>query len=169
MEDAVIFFFAVCWPEHQFDNNDNGPDRVYARSTRESNDHRPEARDPSTCPGAGGARLGRRSCNETSTMCGNEGTECILCSLEDRVSRHSSGSRAESTYATRVGLDVDTPLCGVEVERLEGTLAAQDLELVDVLVTTIVTSVGETFRVLVGQDGAVGLHGGLTRQVLRRR
>lgn len=74
-----------------------------------------------------------------------------------------------TTYTTRVRLDVDAPLCGVEVERLEGTLAAQNLELVDVLVTTIVTSVGETFRVLVGQDGAVGLHGGLTCQVLPRQ
>lgn len=34
---------------------------------------------------------------------------------------------------SRVGLDVDTPLCGVEVESLEGTVSGEVLEDVDVL------------------------------------
>lgn len=70
------------------------------------------------------------------------------------------------TYTTRVGLNVDTPFGRVEVEGLEGTLAAEDFEFIDVLVTTVIASVGETLRVFVSQDGAIGFHGGLTRQVL---
>ena len=76
---------------------------------------------------------------------------------------------SQSTYATGIGLDIDPPLGGFEVERLEGTLLAQDLELVDVLVTTVVTRVGKTLRVLVCEDGAIGLHGGTTRQVLKAK
>ena len=63
-------------------------------------------------------------------------------------------------------MDVDAPLGGVEVEGLEGTLLAEDLELVDVLVTAVVPRIGETLRVLVGEDGAVGLHRRAARQVL---
>ena len=74
---------------------------------------------------------------------------------------------ANFTYTARVRLDVDAPLCGVEMEGLEGTLLAEDLELVDVLVATVVARVGETLRVLVGEDGAVGLHRRAARQVLR--
>lgn len=37
------------------------------------------------------------------------------------------------TDTARVGLDVDAPLGGVEIKRLERALLAQSLELVDVL------------------------------------
>ena len=73
------------------------------------------------------------------------------------------------TYAAGVWLDVDAPLSGIEVEGLEGTLLAEDLELVDVLVAAVVTGVGKTLRVLVGEDGAVGLHGGPAGQILREK
>lgn len=72
----------------------------------------------------------------------------------------------ENTYAAGVGLDVDTPLGRIEVERLESTLPAQHLELVDPLVATVVPRIRETLRVLVRKNGAVGLHDGLTRQIL---
>ena len=72
-----------------------------------------------------------------------------------------------STYATRVGLDVDTPLCGIEVEGLEGTLTAQNFELVDVFIAAVVPGIGETLRVLVGEDGTIGLHRSLGGQVLQ--
>jgi len=71
-----------------------------------------------------------------------------------------------STHGAGVGLNVDTPLCRVQVERLEGPLPAEDLEFIDILVTTIVTGIGETLRVFVGEDGAVGLHSGPASQVL---
>ena len=43
---------------------------------------------------------------------------------------------------TGVGLDVDTPRSGVEVERVEGSLFAEELELVDVFVASVVAGVG---------------------------
>lgn len=43
----------------------------------------------------------------------------------------------DETDAARVGLDVDAPDCGVEVERLEGTFLAEALELVDVLLRVV--------------------------------
>lgn len=52
------------------------------------------------------------------------------------------------------------------MERLESTLPAENLELVDPFVATVVTSVGKTLRVLVGENGAVGFHGRPTGQVL---
>jgi hypothetical protein len=67
----------------------------------------------------------------------------------------------------RVGLDVDAPDLGVEVEGLEGALAGEVLEDVNVLVAAVVTGAGETLRVLVGEDRAVGLHDGKRGQVLR--
>ena len=70
------------------------------------------------------------------------------------------------TYTTRIRLNIDAPLGGVKVECLESTLAAESFEFVNILVATIVTSVGETLGVLVGQDRAIGLHGGLTGQIL---
>ena len=62
----------------------SGTESVHARSTRGSGDHRPGARDPSACPGAGGAPLGRRSCSATSIVRGFDGKECVLGSLEGR-------------------------------------------------------------------------------------
>ena len=44
----------------------------------------------------------------------------------------------------RVRLDVDAPHFRVEIKRLKRTLPAKFLELVDVLVTTVVTSAGQT-------------------------
>lgn len=81
---------------------------------------------------------------------------------------------------TGVRLHVDAPDFRVEVERLQGSLTAQVLEDVNVLivsralmgcrladlVTTVVASAGETLRVLVGEDGSVGLHDGERGQVL---
>lgn len=51
--------------------------------------------------------------------------------------------------ASTEALDVDSPLLWVQVERLQGSRLASQLDLVDVLISTIVTSSGVTLRVLV--------------------
>lgn len=76
------------------------------------------------------------------------------------------GERGKVGGGSRVRLDVDTPELGVEVEGLEGTLSAQVLEDVDVLVSSVVSGAGETFRVLVGEHRSVGLHNSQRGQVL---
>lgn len=93
----------------------------------------------------------------------------------------------DETYTARVGLHVDAPDGGIEIERFESALLAESLELVDMLsserkssdreqanecggadlVTTIVTRARKTLGVLVGEDRAVGLHRRQTGQVLR--
>ena len=68
---------------------------------------------------------------------------------------------------SRVRLDIDAPLFGVQSVGLEGTLLAHDLDLVDNLITSVVTGVGKTLRVLVGQSRSQALHDGLGGKVLR--
>ena len=70
------------------------------------------------------------------------------------------------THTSGIRLDVDAPFLGIEVERLQGSLAAEVLELVDPLVAAIVACTGETLGVLVGQDRAIGLDRGTAGQVL---
>lgn len=70
------------------------------------------------------------------------------------------------TYTTRVRLNVNTPLRRVEIERGKSTFPAQNLKLIDVLVTTVVTSVRQTLRILVGEDRAICLHGSTAGQIL---
>lgn len=64
-------------------------------------------------------------------------------------------------------LDVDTPLLRVQVESLEGTLLAGDLNGIDVLVTTIVTGTGVTLGVLVGHGRTKSIEDGVGGEVLR--
>lgn len=85
---------------------------------------------------------------------------------ESVVGLDEGGEGGKVGGRTRVRLDVDTPNLGVEVKGLEGSLSAEVLEDVDVLVTTVVSGSGKTLRVLVGEDGAVGLHDGERGQVL---
>lgn len=51
--------------------------------------------------------------------------------------------------ATAQALHIDTPLLGVQTKSLEGPLLAKQLDLVDVLVTSIVAGAGVTLGVLV--------------------
>ena len=66
-----------------------------------------------------------------------------------------------------VGLDIDAPLLGVEAVRLEGALLAKGLDLIDDLVTAVVTSAGKALGVFVGQSRAEALHDGTGGEVLR--
>lgn len=79
------------------------------------------------------------------------------------VGRHESLVDLQVGRASTEALDIDTPLGGVDVEGLEGTLLAEKLDLVNVLVATVVTGARETLGVLVGhgrpksiEDGAGG-------------
>jgi curli biogenesis system outer membrane secretion channel CsgG len=59
--------------------------------------------------------------------------------------------------ASTQSLDVDAPFGWVEVEGFESTILAEDLNLVNVLVSTIVSSSWVAFRVLIGHWGAKGI------------
>lgn len=85
---------------------------------------------------------------------------------ETAVNGHDSLVDLEVGRAAGQALDVDTPLLGVKVEGLEGTVLAENLDLVDVLVATIVAGAGETLRVLVGHGGAEGIEDGTRGDVL---
>ena len=83
------------------------------------------------------------------------------------VGVEESSVDGEVGRGSRVWLDVDTPLFGVQAVGLEGTLLAHDLDLVNNLVTSVVTGVGKTLRVLVGEGGSQTFHDGLGGEVLR--
>ncbi len=73
----------------------------------------------------------------------------------------------EVGWGARVGLDVDAPLVGGEAVGLDGALLAEDLDLVDYLVSSVVAGVWETLGVFVGEGGAEALHDGAGGEVLR--
>lgn len=85
---------------------------------------------------------------------------------ETAVGRHNSLVDLEVGRAATEALDVDTPLLRVEVEGLEGTTLAQQLDLVNVLVATIVTSAGVALGVLVGHGRTQGIEDGAGGDVL---
>lgn len=73
---------------------------------------------------------------------------------ETAVRRHDSLVDLQVGRAATEALNVDTPLLVVEVEGIESTTLAEQLDLVNVLVTAIVTSTGVALRVLVGHGRA---------------
>lgn len=83
------------------------------------------------------------------------------------VGAHESLVDLQVGRAAAQALDVDTPLGGVEVEGLESTLLAGDLNGIDVLVTTVVTSTGVTLGVLVAHGRAQSVEDGAGGEVLR--
>lgn len=85
-----------------------------------------------------------------------------------RLERFIFNNTGNMTHTTRVGLNINTPLGGVEVERGESAFPAENFKLINVLITTVVTSIRETLRVLVGEDRTIGLHSSAAGQVLRR-
>lgn len=85
---------------------------------------------------------------------------------ETAVDGHDSLVDLEVGRAAGEGLDVDTPLLGVEVESLEGTTLAEKLDLVDVLVTTVVAGTGVTLGVLVGHGRTQSIEDGTGGDVL---
>lgn len=85
---------------------------------------------------------------------------------ETAVRGHDGLVDLEVGRAAGQALDVDTPLVGVEVEGLEGTLLAQQLDLVNVLVAAVVAGAGVALGVLVGHGGAESVEDGPRGDVL---
>ena len=73
------------------------------------------------------------------------------------VGGHDGLVDLEVGRAAAQALDVDTPLRAVEAEGLQGTLLAEKLDLVDVLVAAIVASAGQALGVLVGHGRSKGI------------
>ena len=64
-------------------------------------------------------------------------------------------------------MNVNAPLSRIKVKRLQGTLSAENFELVNPFISSVVAGVRKTFRVLVRQDRTISLHGGKTGEVLQ--
>lgn len=82
------------------------------------------------------------------------------------VRAHESLVDLEVGRATGKALNVDTPLGVLKVEGLESTLLAGDLNGVDVLVATVVTSTGVTLGVLVTHGGTKSIEDSTGSEVL---
>jgi hypothetical protein len=86
---------------------------------------------------------------------------------ETLMGAHESLVDLQVGRATTEALNVDTPLLGVEVESLQGTSLAGELNGINVLVTTVVTSTGVTLGVLVAHGRAESIENGTGSDVLR--
>lgn len=86
---------------------------------------------------------------------------------ETVVRTHQSLVDLQVGRAAGKALDVDTPLGGVQVEGLESTVLAGDLNGIDVLVATVVTGTGVTLGVLVAHGGAKSIEDSSGSEVLR--
>lgn len=83
------------------------------------------------------------------------------------VGAHESLVDLQIGRAAAQALHVDTPLGGVQVEGLESTLLAGNLNGINVLVTTVVTSTGVALGVLVAHRRAQSIEDGAGGEVLR--
>lgn len=83
------------------------------------------------------------------------------------VRRHEGLVDLQVGRASTQGLDVDTPLGGVEAEGLKGALLAEELDPVNVLVAAVVAGAGLALGVLVGHGRAEGVEDGAGRDILR--
>jgi len=78
-----------------------------------------------------------------------------------------NGTKNQLCCRPGIGLNINAPLGRIKVKRLQGTLSAENFELVDPFVSSVVTGVRKPFGVLVRQDRTVSLHGGETGEVLQ--
>lgn len=86
---------------------------------------------------------------------------------ETAVRGHDGLVDLEVGRAARQALDVDAPFLRVDVEGGEGTLLAEELDAVNVLVAAVVAGTGVTLGVLVAHGGAEGVKDGAGGDVLR--
>jgi hypothetical protein len=85
---------------------------------------------------------------------------------ETVVRTHQSLVDLQVGRAAGKALNVDTPLGGVQVEGLESTVLAGDLNGINVLVATVVTGTGVTLGVLVAHGGAKSIEDSTGSEVL---
>jgi len=78
-----------------------------------------------------------------------------------------SGTKNRLCCRPGIGLNVNAPLCRIKVKRLQGTLSAENFELVDPFIPSVVAGVRKAFGVLVRQDRTISLHSGKTGEVLQ--
>jgi hypothetical protein len=81
---------------------------------------------------------------------------------------HKIGSQ-HGTHRSRIGLYIDAPNLGIEIESLQSPFLAKSLKNVDVLVSTVVSSTGKALGILVRQERPISFHGGAARQVLEKK
>ena len=86
---------------------------------------------------------------------------------ETVMGAHESLVDLQVGRAATKALNVDTPLVGVEVECLKGTGLAEQLDSVNVLVSTIVTSTGVTLGILVAHGRTKSIEDSAGSEVLR--
>ena len=85
--------------------------------------------------------------------------QAVVWSHESLVDLKIGGTAAQA-------LNIDTPLLRVDVEGLEGSCLAKELNLIDVLVATIVSGTGIALGVLVGHGRAKGIEDGTGGNIL---
>ena len=104
--------------------------------------------------------VGVESVRQVSTAGKVESHDSIVGTEKGRVDGEVGGR-------SRVWLDVDAPLFGVQSVGLEGTILAHGLDLINDLISSVVTGAGKTLRVLVRQCRSKTFHDGLGGEVLR--
>lgn len=82
------------------------------------------------------------------------------------VRGHKSLVDLQVGRAAAQGLNIDAPLGGVEAEGLEGTLLAEELNLVNVFVSAVVTGTRLSLGVLVRHGRAKGVKDGTGGNIL---
>lgn len=70
---------------------------------------------------------------------------------EPSMYRHKRLIHLQVGRATAEGLDIDTPFCGIEMKRLESALLAKKLDLVNMLISSVVSGSGSALAVPINQ------------------
>mmetsp|Transcript_25925 Transcript_25925/g.54060 ORF Transcript_25925/g.54060 Transcript_25925/m.54060 type:complete len:435 (+) Transcript_25925:409-1713(+) len=104
--------------------------------------------------------VGVKSVRQVSARWQIETHDAVMRAQESRVDGKVSGR-------ARVGLDIDAPFFRIQSVGGQGAFLAHDFDLIDHLITSVITSVWETFRILVRQGGSQTVHDGAAGEVFR--
>jgi len=75
---------------------------------------------------------------------------------------------SEIRRGARIRLHVHPPALGVETERVQRAFATERFDFVDVLITTVISRTGHSFRVLIRQVASQRLHHSPAHEILGR-
>lgn len=84
------------------------------------------------------------------------------------LGKEKTGIDRQVGRRAQVTLNIHTPLLRIEMKQRERALAAELLDLVDVLVPSIVSGAGHSFGVVVGKVASKRLENCSAREILRR-